>query len=54
MNINLSPGSSIINSQNNECYGIVVDTIPNNKIVVFRLDKNIYPVFSKIKNEPHN
>ena len=44
---NLTPGSMLINTSNNQDYGVVVDHYSPKKIIVFRLDKNTYPVFSK-------
>ena len=43
----LTPGSMLINSSNNQDYGVLVDHYSPKKIIVFRLDKNTYPVFSK-------
>lgn len=48
----LTPGSTIINSNNNQDYGVIVNNL-NDKLVIFRLEKNTYPVFSKINNHPY-
>ena len=42
----------IMNSANNQNYGTVVNNL-GDRIVVFRLEKDTYPVFSKIKNHPY-
>ena len=47
-----NPGSILINTANNKLYGVLVTTLqsqPNNKIIVFRLDKNTNPIFSKFQ-----
>ena len=49
----VSPGSIIINTTNNKLYGVLVSILPNNKIIVFRLDKNTHPIFSKFEIHPH-
>jgi hypothetical protein len=52
-------GSILINTSNNKLYGVLVSVIPkthntpNNKIIVFRLDKNTHPIFSKFELHPH-
>ena len=43
----LNPGSILINTTNNKLYGVLVTKLPNNKLIVFRLDKNTHPIFSK-------
>jgi len=48
----LTPGSTIINSNNNQDYGVIVNNLKD-KLVIFRLDKNTYPVFSKINNHSY-
>jgi len=51
-----NPGSILINTANNKLYGVLVTTlhtIPNNKIIVFRLDKNTNPIFSKFQVHPN-
>jgi hypothetical protein len=48
-----NPGSILINTSNNKLYGTLVTTLPNNKIIVFRLDKNTHPIFSKFEIHPH-
>lgn len=48
----LTPGSIIVNSANNKNYGTIVEN-KNNKIIVFRLEKDTYPVFSKIDYHPY-
>lgn len=50
--MNITPGSMIMNSANNQNYGTVVNNL-GDRIVVFRLEKDTYPVFSKIKNHPY-
>lgn len=47
------PGSILINSATNKLYGVLVSQLPNNKIIVFRLDKNTHPIFSKFELHPH-
>ena len=50
------PGSILINTSNNKLYGVLVTILPsqpNNKIIVFRLDKNTHPIFSKFQLHPH-
>ena len=42
----------LIDSNNND-YGAMVDKISPTKIIVFRLDKNTYPVFSKLTLNPY-
>ena len=49
----LKAGSILINTTNNKLYGVLVSTLPNNKIIVFRLDKNTHPIFSKFVIHPH-
>ena len=49
-------GSILINTTNNKLYGVLVTTLPaqpNNKIIVFRLDKNTNPIFSKFQMHEH-
>jgi hypothetical protein len=50
---NVRPGSILINSSTNKLYGVLVTTLPNNKIIVFRLEKNTHPIFSKLDVHPH-
>tara|TARA_B100000575_G_scaffold143994_2_gene114979 strand:+ start:1548 stop:8054 length:6507 start_codon:yes stop_codon:yes gene_type:complete len=56
MNINnqeiFVPGHILINSNTQQTYGVLVKNLPSKKIV-FRLDKNTFPVFSKIDNHPY-
>ena len=49
----LNPGSMLVDSNNNDDYGVMVDKISPTKVIVFRLDKNTYPVFSKLTLNPH-
>lgn len=42
-----NPGSILVNTATNKLYGVLVVNLPNNKIIVFRLDKNTHPIFSK-------
>ena len=37
----------LVDSNNNDDYGVMVDKISPTKVIVFRLDKNTYPVFSQ-------
>ena len=46
---NIKPGSILINTATNKVYGVLVSLLPNNKIIVFRLDKNTHPIFSKLE-----
>ena len=46
----INPGSIIINTSTNKLYGVLVSILPNNKIIVFRLDRNTHPIFSKFNN----
>jgi hypothetical protein len=48
----LTPGSMIMNSANNKNYGVVVNNV-RDKIIVFRLENDTYPVFSELKNNPY-
>ena len=48
-----NPGSMLYDSNNNQDYGVMVDQITPNKVIVFRLDKNTYPVFSKLSLNPY-
>jgi hypothetical protein len=50
---NIKPGSILINTTTNKLYGVLVSILPNNKIIVFRLDKNTHPIFSKLDIHPH-
>ena len=50
---NIKPGSILINTSTNKLYGVLVSILPNNKIIVFRLDKNTHPIFSKLDIHPH-
>jgi len=50
---NIKPGSILINTATNKVYGVLVSLLPNNKIIVFRLDKNTHPIFSKLDIHPH-
>jgi hypothetical protein len=47
-----NPGSILVNTATNKLYGVLVATLPTSKIIVFRLDKNTHPIFSKF--ELHN
>jgi hypothetical protein len=49
----LNPGSMLVDSNNNDDYGVMVDKISPTKVIVFRLDKKTYPVFSKLTLNPH-
>ena len=49
----IKPGSILINTSTNKLYGVLVSILPNNKIVVFRLDKNTHPIFSKFDIHPY-
>jgi hypothetical protein len=44
-----NPGSILVNTATNKLYGVLVATLPNLKIIVFRLDKNTHPIFSKFE-----
>ena len=35
----LNPGSMLVNNKTNQDYGVMVEQVSPNKIVVFRLDK---------------
>lgn len=48
-----SPGSILINGINNKLYGVCVSPLTNNKIIVFRLDQNTHPIFSKFQIHPN-
>ena len=48
-----NPGSILINTATNKLYGVLVSHLPNNKIIVFRLDKNTHPIFSKFELHEH-
>ena len=48
-----NPGSILINTTTNKLYGVLVSHLPNNKIIVFRLDKNTHPIFSKFELHEH-
>jgi len=48
-----SPGSILINTTTNKLYGVLVSLLTNNKIIVFRLDKNTHPIFSKFELHPN-
>jgi hypothetical protein len=50
---NFNPGSILINTATNKLYGVLVSILPNNKMIVFRLDKNTHPIFSKFESHPH-
>ena len=50
---NFKIGSILINTSNNKLYGVLVTILPNNKIIVFRLDKDTHPIFSKFEIHPH-
>src|SRR6056300_1277137 len=50
---NIKPGSILINTSTNKLYGVLVSILPNNQIIVFRLDKNTHPIFSKFDIHPH-
>ena len=49
----LNPGSMLVNNKTNQDYGVMVEQVSPNKIVVFRLDKNTYPVFSRLDLNPY-
>ena len=49
----INPGSILINTTNNKLYGVLVSKLPNNKLIVFRLDKNTHPIFSKFDYHDH-
>lgn len=42
-------GSILINTSTNKLYGVLVTVLPNNKLIVFRLDKDTHPIFSKFE-----
>ena len=44
----IRPGSILMNSETEEDYGVFVNHLPNNRIVVFRIQDKSYPVFSKM------
>lgn len=44
-----NPGSILVNNATNKLYGVLVTHLPNQKIIVFRLDKNTHPIFSKFE-----
>lgn len=44
-----NPGSILVNTATNKLYGVLVANLPTNKIIVFRLDKNTHPIFSKFE-----
>ena len=46
-------GSILINGITNKLYGVLVSVIPPNKIIVFRLDQNTHPIFSKFQIHPN-
>ena len=48
-----TPGSILINTSSNKLYGVCVSLLPNNKIIVFRLDNNTHPIFSKFELHPN-
>ena len=50
---NIKPGSILINTSTNKLYGVLVSILTNNKIIVFRLDKNTHPIFSKLDIHPY-
>jgi hypothetical protein len=50
---NFKVGSILINTSSNKLYGVLVTILPNNKIIVFRLDKNTHPIFSKFEIHQH-
>ena len=43
----------LVNNKTNQDYGVMVEQVSPNKIVVFRLDKNTYPVFSRLDLNPY-
>jgi hypothetical protein len=55
------PGSILINTSTNKLYGVLVSLLPQStiqsqsqaKIIVFRLDKNTHPIFSKFELHPN-
>ena len=51
--MDISPGSILNNTQTNEDYGVLVNSLPNDKILVFRIQDKNFPVFSKIKRHPY-
>ena len=49
-------GSILINTANNKLYGVLVAVLQQTepkKIIVFRLDKNTNPIFSRFQLHPH-
>lgn len=52
MSEEITPGSILINNIDGKFYGVLVTKLPNNKVIVFRLDKNTHPIFSKLNNHP--
>ena len=48
-----TPGSILINNVTNKLYGVCVNYIPPNKVIVFRLDNNTHPIFSKFQLNPN-
>ena len=44
-----NPGSILVNTATNKLYGVLVANLPDRKIIVFRLDKNTHPIFSKFE-----
>ena len=51
--MDISPGSILNNTQTNEDYGVLVNSLPNDKILLFRIQDKNFPVFSKIKRHPY-
>ena len=47
--MDISPGSILNNIETKEDYGVLVNSLPNDKILVFRIQDKNFPVFSKIK-----
>jgi len=45
-------GSILNNKQTGEDYGVYVNKLPDNRIVVFRIQDKSYPVFSKMRVHP--
>ena len=46
------PGSILNNNQTGEDYGVLVNNLSGNRIVVFRIQDKAYPVFSKMDISP--
>ena len=50
---NITAGSILVNTATNKLYGVCVNFIPPNKVIVFRLDNNTHPIFSKFNINPN-